>query len=196
MTEIDLIQVSFYTVGPKQKKNNNNKWKNGIPCHLHTIQKYSLLKAIESHFSLLWVMQFSIISSSLGRVKVFSKKFPFFQVISIGPQEKSCLSNWFTIFHMIIEELPSLTRFFVEWTSTGYCKTSNFFFWLTFLVSSLPSLTTMRFPYSSSMNTILGESSKFPMSSISILFSSSSAITTFYERLSSLMKLWLFFLKK
>ena len=64
--------------------------------------------------------------------------------------------------------------FVTEWTSIGYCKTSDFFFWLIFLVSSPPSLTTTRFPHSSSMNTSLGESSKFPMSSVSIQHSSSS----------------------
>ena len=59
---------------------------------------------------------------------------------------------------------------------------SDFFFWLIFLVSSPPSL---RFSHSSSMNTILGESSKFPMSSIPS--SSSSTITNFSEGLSSSM---------
>ena len=74
---------------------------------------------------------------------------------------------------MVTEEIISPTTFVTEWTSLGYCKRSDLFFWLMFLVSSPPSLTTMRFPQSLSMNTSLGESSKFPMSSISIQSSSS-----------------------
>ena len=57
----------------------------------------------------------------------------------------------------------SPTAFVTEWTSIGYCKTSDFFFCLIFPVSSPPSLTTMRFAHSSSMNTSLGEFSKFPI---------------------------------
>ena len=60
--EIVLIQMFFFTIVSKQKK-----WKYGIPWHLHT----SLLKAKEFHFSFAWVMEFSIISSCLGIVKVF-----------------------------------------------------------------------------------------------------------------------------
>ena len=45
--------------------------------------------------------------------------------------------------------------------------------------SSPPSLTTVKLSHCSSMNTILGESSEFPMSSISIP-SSPSSITTFF----------------
>ena len=55
------------------------------------------------------------------------------------------------------------------------------FFWLIFLVSSPSSLTTMRFPHSSSINTSLVQSSKFPMSSILIQSSSSSTMTFFSE---------------
>ena len=47
-----------------------------------------------------------------------------------------------------------------------------------FLVSSPPSMTTLRFPHFSSMNTTFSKSSKFPMSSISIPIPR----TTFYER--------------
>ena len=46
--------------------------------------------------------------------------------------------------------------------------------------SSPPSLTTVRLSHCSSMNTILGESSEFPMSSISIP-SSPSSITFFLK---------------
>ena len=54
-----------------------------------------------------------------------------------------------------------------------YSKMSDFFFWLIFRVSSPPSLTTMRFSHSSSIYASLGESSKFPISSLSISSSSS-----------------------
>ena len=45
--------------------------KTQIPWHLPNTQKSVLLKTKESHFSLVWVMEFSIISSCLGKVKVF-----------------------------------------------------------------------------------------------------------------------------
>ena len=73
---------------------------------------------------------------------------------------------------MVTEEILLPTTFVTEWTYIGYCKASDFFFWLTFQVSSPPSLTTMRFSHSSSMNTSLGESSKSPVLSISIQSSS------------------------
>ena len=82
---------------------------------------------------------------------------------------------------MATEEILSPTTFITEWTSIDYCKTSDFFFWLIFLVSSPPSLTTVRLPHSSSVNTSLDESSKFPMSSISIQYSSFSTITFFLK---------------
>ena len=53
----------------------------------------------------------------------------------------------------------------------------------------------LRFPHSSSMNVSLGESSKFPTSSTSISSRFSSAITTFFEGLPSLMKPWFLFWK-
>ena len=40
------------------------------------------------------------------------------------------------------------------------CKTPDFFFWLIFIISSPPSMTTLRFLDSSLMNTNLSESSK------------------------------------
>ena len=55
-------------------------------------------------------------------------------------------------------------------------ETSDFLFWLIFLVSS-PSLTTIRLPHPSSVNTSLGKSSKFPMPSIIVSSSSVSTIT-------------------
>ena len=36
---------------------------------------------------------------------------------------------------MVTEEILSPKTFFTEWTSRGYCKTYDFFFWLIFLVS-------------------------------------------------------------
>ena len=48
----------------------NNK-KHGIQRHLHTIQKWALIKTRDSHFSLVSIMEFSIISSCFGKVKVF-----------------------------------------------------------------------------------------------------------------------------
>ena len=91
--------------------------------------------------------------------------------------EKSSLPNSFTInIPQVTEEILSPTIFVTKWIFMGYCKTSAFFSLI------FPSLTTMKFPYSSLMNTTsLGEYFKFPMSSITIQFSSSPAITFFSE---------------
>ena len=89
---------------------------------------------------------------------------------------------------MATEQILLPKKIATEWISIGYCKTSDFFLWLMFLVSSAPSLATMRFPHSSSTNTRLCESSKFPMSSISIHSSSSATITFFSEGLLFSMK--------
>ena len=79
-------------------------------------------------------------------------------------QEISCLPNCFTInIPQVTKEILLPTTFVTKWMFIGYCKMSAFF-WLIFSVSSPPSLTTMRFPHSSLMNTSLGESSKFSMS--------------------------------
>ena len=97
--------------------------------------------------------------------------------------KKSCLPNCFTInIPQVTEEILSLTTFVTKWIFIGFCKTSTFF-WQIFSVSSLPSLTTVRFPHSSLMNASLGESSKFPMSSISVQSSSSPTITFFSKEL-------------
>ena len=109
-------------------------------------------------------------------------------------QWKAYLTDSHTILYMVIEEIVFPT-FDTEWTITGYCEMSDFLFWLISLVSSPPTLTTLRFPHSSLINTNLGKPSKRSMPSISKPFSSSSAITTFSEGLSSSMKPW-FFVKK
>ena len=61
------------------------------------------------------------------------------------------------------------------------CKTSEFFFWFMFLISSPPSTTALRFPHFLWMNTSLGKSSKFPISYLSMPSSLSSTIITFSE---------------
>ena len=77
-------------------------------------------------------------------VLIWSKKsFLSFNLFTIDPQpqEKSSLPIWFTIIHMIIEEILSPATFVTDWTPVSHCKTSDFFFfWLKFLVSSSPSL--------------------------------------------------------
>ena len=90
-------------------------------------------------------------------IHLIRKTFPVFHIYSVvkKSQEKSCLPNCFTInIPQVTEEILSPTTFVTKWTFIGYCKTSAFF-WLIFSVSSPPSLTTMRFPHSSSMNTSL-----------------------------------------
>ena len=75
------------------------------------------------------------------------RNFLSFKLFTTETQEKLCLPNLFTIFH-IIGKMRSPTAFVRQWTSIDYCKTSDFFFWLIFLVSSLTSLATMKFLYS------------------------------------------------
>ena len=116
-------------------------------------------------------------------IHLIRETFPVFHIYLVvkKSQEKPCLPNWFPInIPLVTEEIFSPTTLVTEWTSIGYCKTSDFF-WLIFPVRSSPSLTTMRFPHSSSMNKSLGESSKFPMSSLSMQSSSFSNITFFLK---------------
>ena len=64
--EVVLTQLRSYSVS----KHKNKKQKHRISWHLHIIQKLPLLKPRESHFSPVWIMEFSIISSCLSKVKV------------------------------------------------------------------------------------------------------------------------------
>ena len=70
VTEIVLIQMFFFTIGSKQKDKNEN-----AEYHGTFIQVYS--KPRSSIFFFAWVMEFSIISSCLGIVKVFPIILPF-----------------------------------------------------------------------------------------------------------------------
>ena len=54
-----------------------------MPWHLQTIEKSGLLKTWESHLSLVWVMELPTISTCLGKSKVFSNIFQFFNVLKI-----------------------------------------------------------------------------------------------------------------
>ena len=42
---------------------------------------------------------------------------------------------------MVTEEILSPTKFINEWASIGYCKTSDFFFWLIFLVAKFCTIS-------------------------------------------------------
>ena len=60
------------------------------------------------------------------------KTFPVFHIYLVvkKSQEKPCLPDWFPInIPLVTEEILSPTTFVTEWTSIGYCKTSDFF-WL------------------------------------------------------------------
>ena len=125
------------------------------------------------------------VAPSKNRIKAISihlirKTFSVFHIYLVvkKSQEKPCLPNWLPInIPLVTEEIFSPTTLVTEWTFIGYCKTSDFF-WLIFQVRSPPSLTTMRFSHSSSMNKSLGESSNFPMSPL--LMHSSFSNITFY----------------
>ena len=110
-----------------------------------------------------------------------------FKLFITDPQEKLLLPNRFTKLCILLKEYFRLHCHRVN-ISRLIVQTSNFFFWLIFLVSSSSSLTTLRFPYSSSINTNLGKFSKFSTSSISKRFSSFSTIITFSQNLSSSVK--------
>ena len=138
----------------------NTQLKNFLPPHT-VLLIYSKVKA--SHIlhgettppapSKNWIKAISI--------HQIRKTFPVFHIYLVvkKSQEKPCLPNWFPInIPLVTEEILSPTTFVTEWTSIGYCKTSDFF-WLIFPIRSSPSLTTMRFRHSSSMNKSLGESS-------------------------------------
>ena len=70
-TEVVLIQLLSYNVSKQKIK---MKTRNTMAPSYHskvTSTQKTLLYSRESHFSLVWVMEFSIISSCLGKVKVF-----------------------------------------------------------------------------------------------------------------------------
>ena len=124
-------------------------------------------------------------------IHLIRKTLPVFHIYSVvkKSQEKLCLPNCFTInTPQVTEEILSLTTFVTEWPFIGYRHAKRLSFSANILVSSPPPLNTMRLPHSSLMNTSLGESSKFPMSSISMQSSSSSTITFFSEELLFLTK--------
>ena len=74
--KIVLIEVFFLSSllnkQTRKKKKMKIKIKNGIPSYLHTILKLALFKTREAHFSVVWVIELSIIMSfRLGKVKDF-----------------------------------------------------------------------------------------------------------------------------
>ena len=60
----------------------------------------------------------------------------------------SYLPYWFTIFHVLIEEMISLIKFVTEWHLQAY-KTPGFYFLLILLVNSPSSTSTLRLTHSS-----------------------------------------------
>ena len=123
-----------------------------------------------------------------NRIKVISiylirKTFPVFHIELVvkKSQEQACLLNWCTV------NIPqgywrnALVYNICHWVDI-YRLLWNVWLLLANISSKfsfIASLATMTFPHSSSMNTNLGESSKFRMSFISIQSSSSSTITFF-----------------
>ena len=75
------------------------------------------------------------VAPSKNRIEAISihlirKTFPVFHIYLVvkKSQEKPCLPNWFPInIPLVTEEILSPTTFVTEWTSIGYCKTSDFF---------------------------------------------------------------------
>ena len=124
-------------------------------------------------------------------IHLIRKTLPVFHIYSVvkKSQEKLCLPNCFTInTPQVTEEILSLTTFLTAWPFIGYRHAKRLSFSANILVSSPPALNTMRFPHSSLMNTGLGESSKFPMSSILMQSSFLSTIIFFSEELLFLTK--------
>ena len=124
-------------------------------------------------------------------IHLIRKCFLSFKLFTAASQEKSSLPNSLTIFpHGYWRN--TLAYSICHIIDICYFKTPDLFFWLILVVISPPSLTTMRFSHNLLMNTSLGESSKFPMTSLSMSSTSSSTITTFSEGLPSWMKPWFF----
>ena len=75
------------------------------------------------------------VAPSKNRIEAISihlirKTFPVFHIYLVvkKSQEKPCLPNWFPIyFPLVTEEIFSPATLVTEWTSIGYCKTSDFF---------------------------------------------------------------------
>ena len=87
-TTTEVVQVSFLTVGCKQKN------KIELTAHMafeHTEymassyhSKVGLLKALESHFSLVWGMKNGIIYPRLGNGKVFTDNFNLINLLTFN----------------------------------------------------------------------------------------------------------------
>ena len=111
------------------------------------------------------------------------KHFPFFILNRLlkKSQEQACLLNWCTVNIPQGYRRNTLVYNICHWVDI-YRLLWNVWLLLANISSKfsfIASLATMTFPHSSSMNTNLGESSKFRMSFISIQSSSSSTITFF-----------------
>ena len=93
VAEDALILVFFPNVGFKQ---NNNK-KHRIPWHLHTIQKSDLLKTRQLHFSLVWVMQSSMIYPCFDKGNIFCDNSNLTNLVGIQNQHENgklmCVSH-------------------------------------------------------------------------------------------------------
>ena len=73
-------------VNKKIKLNSQHTWHLNTlnTWHLHTIQKSGLLKALESHFSLVWGMKNGIIYPCLGNGKVFTDNFNLINLLTFN----------------------------------------------------------------------------------------------------------------
>ena len=105
------------------------------------------------------------VASSKNRVKAISfdlirKTFSVFQIFISDPQENSQYST-------LLVKKYSFLHYLSQSEHLQACKTYGFLFCLIFLVNFPQLLNTLIFPHSSSMNTSLGKSFKFPTSSIS-----------------------------
>ena len=54
-----------------------------IPWYLHTIIKSGALKTWESHFSLVWVLELSIITTCFRKGKVFPENFKLANLVGV-----------------------------------------------------------------------------------------------------------------
>ena len=88
--ELVFIQVFFLTVGSKQKINKNENTKYHCTWYHWSI---SSTEKRQSHFSLVWVMRFSIISSCLGKVRVSN------QAILADVQRVQKKGKWICVFY-------------------------------------------------------------------------------------------------
>ena len=109
--------------------NKNTQLKNFLPLYT-LLLIYSKVKAsqiLHGETTQVGPSKNWIKAISINQIRKTFLVFHIYLVVKIS-QEKPCLPDWFPInIQLVTEEILSLTTFVTEWTSIGYCKTSDVF---------------------------------------------------------------------